>query len=409
MRRIVIINQQLVWVEGGNRFLTTEELLGQNWTSSGTLLIGIVPSQVGRVLATTRTLDSAVSTQYPGEFSYSTHLLEQNVHQVYVAPDELLNRLRKMARDVRLVPYPAAVQTVVVRKGKAPTLAERTSIFLKTGSIIDLAEVGKPQEMVVIDSFGDEDMLMTAVRGEEVVAVRYAQGDVVTELQRTLAAARLDAPVIVCQEHSLSLELQAQGFSVEETEAKGALIGVAGLKKVEHLRFLNQFEVAQKRAAETRRHALVYLGIATAALLVTGAAFLFFSGRAALGARKRVELTATKAQETEALTNLYRERFGTTARSQSLQIREELFDLQTVLPQQVVMLSVTKNEQGLSAVVERRPQAAPFSTDDLRSVLQSSTFFAKAQISEEYDGHLIRYLLKVPLAPPPGTGAPAGP
>jgi hypothetical protein len=401
MKRIVIINPTRVWVEGAQHYVSLEALLEQQPTNE-TLLIGVIPTEVGRVLATSRTLDAAMTQQYPGENSYSTQPLEANVHQVYVAPDALLGKLRKLARDVRIVPYPAAVLATVMKQRPQRSLIERTQVFLGTKDD-ELETEGREREVLAIDMIGDE-YLMTAIRSQEVVAVRYAQGDVVTEIQRTLAGARMDAPVLLCKDEQLSLELQAQGFQSENLESSGPLIGAGALQKVEPARFLNQFEVAQKRRAESRRKALGFLAVAFLSLLVAAGAWAIFGAKGALAVGKSRELEQQKQEQLDALAGLYGERYGTFARARSLQIRDEVFDLMTVLPPQVLMMSVKKDATGTQAVVERRPQAAPFNSDDLRAALRASSFFSAAQISEEYDGHLIRYVLKVaPQSPPSGT------
>mgnify|MGYP001582047711 CR=1 FL=1 len=89
------------------------------------------------------------------------------------------------------------------------------------------------------------------------------------------------------------------------------------------------------------------------------------------------------------------------SRKESLQIREELYDLSITLPPQVALLSVQKDATGLSAVMERRPGAAPFSRDDLKTAFAGSPFFADAKISEEYEGHVVRYLFSKSAPPPP--------
>lgn len=397
MKRIIIISPSRVWVEGVSRLMTMDELLGQQWSKAGALLIAVVPSEVGRVLATVRTLDSAVTQQYPGENSYSTLPLEPNVYQVYVAPDEQLDRLRKLGRDVRIVPFPAAVLTEVLGASREKSFIERTQIFLNVTATHEVPD-GENKELVVIDPI-DEDFLITAIRQREVVAVRLVQGDIITELQRTLAGTRMEAPTIVCRDEDLSLELRSVGFTAELAPGQG-LIGASAMKRVEDQRFLNQYEVAQRRAAQSRRKALTLLMVSAGLCVLMASAWLFFGARSALARRESDRLTGLKEEQMALLVKLNQERYGTLAQSQSLQIREELFDLSTSLPPQVVLLSVRKDEQGISAVVERRPQAAPFSRDDLRLALAASASFAKAEISEEYEGHLIRYLLKVPARPP---------
>ncbi len=405
MKKLIIISASHVWVEGAPRLMTVDEVLAQSWAKAGTLLIAVTPSEVGRVLATVRTLDSAVTQQYPGENSYSTLLLEPNVYQVYVAPDELLNRLRKLGRDVRIVPFPAAVLTEVLGETREKSFIEKTQIFLSAPSLRAPADA-VAKELVVIDTVGDQ-FLITAIRHREVVAVRVAQGDVVTELQRTLAGTRMESPTVICRDEELSLDLRAVGFVVELATGPGDLIGASALKLVEGQRFLNQFEVAQRRAVQSRRKALSFLMVSVVLCVVMASGWLFFRAREAVARTESARLTALKDEQIATLIGLNQERYGSLARAQSLQIREELFDLSISLPPQVVLLSVRKDEQGLSAVVERRPQAAPFSRDDLRIALSTSPAFARAEISEEYEGHIIRYLLKVPPAALPVPPTPS--
>ena len=63
----------------------------------------------------------------------------------------------------------------------------------------------------------------------------------------------MNAPTIVCRDQELSLELRAVGFTAELSPGTG-LIGAAAMKKVGAQRFLNQYEVAQRRAAQSRFH-----------------------------------------------------------------------------------------------------------------------------------------------------------
>jgi hypothetical protein len=393
MKRIIILSQARVWVEGSKNFLTVEELLAQP-PQKDTLLIGIVPAEVGRVLATPRTLDGAMAQQYPGENSFSTLPIDTNVHQVYAAPDALLGKLRKLSKDVRIVPYPAAVMAAVTKQRRQLSLIERTQVFLSARQSEAAAEEEGKREVLAIDSVGDDEYLMTAIRDREVLGVRYAQGEVVSEVQRTLASARMDAPVLMCTDEQLSLELKAQGFEAELLDVQ-PFIGVETLRKVEDVRFLNQFEVAQKRQAQSRRTALLLNGMALALFVVVAGVWLLLSARAEATNRRRAQLEAAKQEQLAALGALYADRYGSIARGRSLQIRNEVFDLSTVLPPQVVMLNVKKDAAGTVALVERRPQAAPFNTDDLRAALRASSYFSTAEITEQYDGHLIRYVLKV--------------
>ena len=400
MQTFIFINPQLVYSVSPPGFCTLESMPARVKKGEA-LLIGLVPQAIGRVLATERTVDSAMPQQYPGPNSYSVEALESNVYQVYVAPDALLGQLRALARDVRIVPYPAAVRAAVVANQRGePTFIERTRVFLGTGE----NEAVPTDEQVAVDLVGD-DFLVTALRGKEILAVRLAQGEPSIELQRTFAANRMSNPRIVTRDEGLALELQSQGLKGEVSDLPGTFLGEAGLEKVNHLRFMNEHEAAAQRAAAGRRKAIGVLAASMLVPLLGIGGFFYFETRKALAEREGEGLALAKGGLSFALAGLYQERYGSLARKESLQIREELYDLTVSLPPQVEVLSVQKDGQALSAVIERRPGAAPFAIDDLRAALRTSPFFAEATIQEQYEGHVVRYVLTRPTPPPPLPGA----
>lgn len=409
MQKFILINPQAVYSIDPPGFCTLESLPGRiKKGSREPVLIGIVPAAVGRVLATERTLDSAMPQQYPGPNSFSVEPLSSNVYQVYVAPDALLAQLRALARDVRVVPYPAAVRAALAgNKRGEPTFIERTRVFLGTTE----EEAVNTDDQVALDPVGDE-FLITALRGKEILAVRLAQGEPTIELQRTFAANRMENPPVATKDEALALELAAQGLKGETSDLPGVFLGEAGLEKVAQLRFLNEMEAAQQRAAAGRRRAVAVLAASMLVPLLGAASYVYFEGRRASAENEGQGLTMAKSGLAFALAGLYQERYGALARKESLQIREELYDLSISLPPQVALLSVQKDAQGISAVVERRPGAAPFAIDDLRAALHASPFFADATIQEQYEGHVVRYVLSKfnpPPGLPPASPSPQGP
>ena len=399
MQRFIFINPQIVYSVDPPGFCTLDAMPSKVKKGS-TVLIGLVPQTVGRVLATERTIDSAMPQQYPGANSYSVEPLESNVYQVYVAPDALLAQLRQLGRDVRIVPYPAAVRAALAgNKRGEPTFIERTRVFLGTGE----NDGANSDEQVAVDAVGD-DFLVTALRGKEILAVRLAQGEPTIELQRTFAANRMGNPQIATKDEALALELSSQGLKGELSDVPGAFLGEAGLDKVNQLRFMNEHEAAAQRAAAGRRKALGVLAASMLVPLLGVGALVYFESRLASAQAEGDGLNMAKSGLTFALATLYQERYGALARKESLQIREELYDLTVSLPPQVAVLSVQKDLQGLSAVIERRPGAAPFAIDDLRAALRTSPFFAEATIQEQYEGHVVRYVLTRINAPPPLPG-----
>lgn len=396
MQKFILINPQLVYSVDTKGYCTLEALPKRVTDKRASLLIGLVPQEVGRVLATERIIDSAIPQQYPGAYSFTFEQLEPNVYQVYVVPDALLAKLRALGRDVRVVPYPAAVRAALAgnKRGEA-NFIERTRSFLVAAE----SEAPQGDDQVAVDSVG-EDFLITALRGKEILAVRLAQGDPIIELQRTFAANRMESPPIVVRDEALALELASQGLKSGAMDLPGVFLGEAALEKVTHLRFLNAQEVAQQRAALGRRRAVSALAAAMLLPLLGAGAYLYFESRRAAALREGDTLSMAKQGLAFAIAGLYQERYGALARKESRQIREELYDLSISLPPQVALLSVQKDAIGLAAVIERRPGAAPFAIDDLRAALRASPFFADAEIREEYEGHVVRYVLSKSLLPP---------
>ena len=403
MKRFVVISPELIWVASGPGKLITLDQLPAHVDPKGSALFAVVP-QVARVVASERTIDSVMQQQFPGPNSFRAEQLETNVFQVYVAPDLLLDRLRACTRTAYVVPYPAAVRHVVnqLHSQAEQSLRERTKVFLASIAA-DISQL-TATERVAVDVVG-EDFLITALRGKEIVAVRHVRGgEPATELQRTLAANRMSDPLILTRDRAFALELRAQGYNAQLSDTDGALLGVSGLDKVATLRFLTTVEVAREKARDSRRRALMVAAISAATLAVAGGVFGYYQHEVFQAEARFKRLTEERDQRLRQLAELYQERYASIARSQSVQIREEMFDLSIALPPQVVLVSVEKGlETGLTAVVERRPGAAPFSRLDLASALASSPYFAPARITEEYEGHLVRYVLNVPPAQPAPT------
>ncbi len=393
MRRVVFINQDLVYVESAARLVSMEELAKAKLGKNPKLLVGVVPSDTSRVLASARTLDSAVTQQCPPGSSVATEPLATNTYQVYSVPDATLDALRALSNQVTLVPYPAAVARALSKESGRRSLVERTQVFL-LGRSAEPEPSELQREVVAVEVF-ESSYLFTALRGNEVLTVRLATGNVMTELQRTLASARFDTPVIVCSDEQVGLDLQANGFEVEEAPATDGFIGLGALQQITSIRFLNQFESARLREAANRKRLLGYLGVAVVAFALAGAARLYLATREALASSTQAALTTERDTLRAGLVSLHQERVGSEVRKKSKQVREELFDLVTLLPPQVELLSVTRDQNGLSAVLERRAQATPFSRVELVELLRASTYFKGARITEEYEGHLVRYVLAV--------------
>ena len=410
MKRFVVISPDLVYCPGAAQRTCTLDDVPAMIDGKGSVLFAIVPQAVGRVLATERTLDSVMPQQFPGPNSFRAEPLEPNVYQVYVAADELLTRLRGMAREVSVVPYPAAVRHVVnslqTSEGGGHGFRERTRVFLQSIAV-DIRKVEAP-ERVAVDVLG-EDYLITAMRGQEVLAVRLVHGgEPAIELQRPLAGNRMEDPVVLTRDEDLALELKSQGYTAEVADVEGDLIGQSGLDKVLSLRFLTDIEVAREKARETKRRGAAIVVVALAVLAAAGVAFAMTTGAKAHAAALGRKLADPQRELAAQVATLYQARYASLARRESVAIREELFDLSICLPPQVALVSLQKDNAGLSAVVERRPGAAPFSRADLVSALATSPFFAKAKIREEFEGHLVRYILSVPVAPPPAAPLPPG-
>jgi len=232
-------------------------------------------------------------------------------------------------------------------------------------------------------------------------------GDPSSELRRSLAAARMEDPIILTLDEQLSLELRSQGFTADRAELPPGMMGQSALDKVLGLRFLTEAEVARDRAHSRRLKGAALVGASVAVLLGAGAAFVVFQSDLVTAESQNTQLVDSQRTAADRLSTLYGERYATLARSESVAVHEELFDLSISLPPQVALISVQKDATGLSAVVERRAGAAPFSRSNLVSALASSPFFAKAEIHEEYEGHLVRYVLKVPRPPAASASAPA--
>ncbi len=403
MKKFVVISPELIWIASGQGQLISLEELEQHVDPKGAALFAVVP-QVARVVASERTIDSVMQQQFPGENSFRAEPLESNVFQVYVVADALLSRLRASTRTAYVVPYPAAVRHVVslLHSQAESSLRERTRVFLASIAA-DISQVSAP-ERVAVDVVGD-DFVFTVLRGKEIIAVRHVRGgEPATELQRTLAANRMADPLILTRDHDFALELRAQGYNAQLSEADGALLGISGLEKVVTLRFLTDVEVAREKARDSRRRALMVAAVSVATMAVAGGVFGYYKNELVKQEARERRLTEERDQRAKQLAELYQERYASIARSQSVQIREELFDLSTSLPPQVVLVSVEREgTAGLTAVVERRPGAAPFSRSDLVSALAASPYFAKARIKEQYEGHVVRYVLNVPPAAPAPT------
>lgn len=412
MLRFVVVNPDLVYSldskSGG--VCTVDDLPNVLGKQSKPLLFAVVPQAVGRVLATERTIDSALPQQFPGANSFSFEPLETNAYMAYVASDELLGKLRALGRDVRLVPYPPAVYNAL----QGAAALEKTNLFERTRMVLTTA-VRLPgsddaaKSMVAIDVIGS-GMLISAFRGKEVVAVRFAQGgDPLMEVQRTVAGARIDSPTIYCKDPDLLMELQAHGYTAQIIESRGAFIGETsmekpGLEKLLQLRFLNEQEVMQKKAAEGRKRAVSYFLAAAVLLGVVAGVDVLLRTQKLLVVKEGEKITETKVALTNQLSSLYQERYGSLARKQSIAVREELLDLSIALPPQVSLVTIEKTQSTLKATIERHPQAAPFTRDDLVSALTSSSLFGKATIKEDYEGHTIRYVLTKTTPPPAAAG-----
>ncbi|HCF58075.1 MAG TPA: hypothetical protein DFS52_08795 [Myxococcales bacterium] len=399
MRTFVVITNDLVYCPGSDPSICTLDEVADFVNPSEPLLFAIVPFAVARVLGTDRTIDAVVSQQYPGSYSFQTEPLETNVFQVYVAHDELLARLRAMSRDVSIVPYPAAVRSVVSSmQGELGTsLRERTRVFIQ--SLTSDVTKAPPPERLAIDCI-DEDYLITAIRGQEVVAVRLVRGgDPIIEAQRTIAGNRLENPLVLTRDNDLAMEFKVQGFTAEYADVDGELIGLAGADKVLSLRFRTEFELAREKARESRRRSLLYLFLSLVVFGGSAAGFVYTRASQAMAESQTALLTSQRDGLAAQLAEINQERYAAMARSESVFLSEELFDLSISLPPQVALVSLQKDATGLVASMERRPGAAPFARADLTAALSTSPFFSRAQIKEEFEGHIVRYNLTVPSTP----------
>jgi hypothetical protein len=398
VKKFIVISPDLIWVAHGEGGVTTLDDLPNHLQTKEDALFAILP-QIQRVVATERTLDTVMAQTFsPGENSFRAEPLEDNVFQVYVARTELLDRLRSLGREVFIVPYPAAVRHALstLNPEADSSLRERTRVFLQA-----LTETPKSDEKVIVDVLG-QDYVITAMRGKEVLAVRHVRGgEPVMEMQRTLASARMDNPGVLSRDQDFILELQSQGFEAELPDLPGLMVGESVLDKVTSLRYLTDIEIARERARQNKRKAVTAFSVGLGMLAVAGGAYAVVHGKLVEQKTRNATLMRDIEDKQAAVSANYQERYATVARAESVSMHEELFDLSTALPPQVVLQSIERDATtGLVATLERRPGAAPFSKSDLKSALASSPFFAAAEIVEKYEGHLVRYVLTVKPAPP---------
>ncbi|MGI5861208.1 MAG: hypothetical protein ACOX6T_04015 [Myxococcales bacterium] len=399
MRTFVVITHDLVYCPSLDPSICTLDEVANVVNPNEPLLFAIVPFAVTRMLGTERTIDVVVSQQYPGAYSFQTEPLETNVFQVYVAHDELLARLRAMSREVSIVPYPAAVRHVVnSMQGELGTsLRERTRVFIQ--SLTSDITKAPPPERLAIDCI-DEDYLITAIRGQEILAVRLVHGgDPIIEAQRTIAGNRMENPLVLTRDNDLAMEFKVQGFTAEYADVDGDLLGLSGAEKVLTLRFRTELELAREKARENRRRSLMYLFASLVLLGGASAAWVYTRAAQALAEAQALRLTSERDTLSGQLAELYQERYAAIAQRESVFLSEELFDLSISLPPQVKLLSLQKDATGLVATMERQQGAAPFARADLAAALSASPFFSKAQIKEEFEGHMVRYILTVPSTP----------
>ena len=406
MKKFIVISPDLVWVAHGEGGVTTLDDLPNHLQTKEDALFAILP-QIQRVIATERTLDTVMAQTFPpGENSFRAEPLEDNVFQVYVARTELLDRLRSLGREVYIVPYPAAVRHALstLNPEAESSLRERTRVFLQS-----FTEAPKSNEKVVVDVLG-QDYVITALRGTEVLAVRHVRGgEPVMEMQRTLASARMDNPGIMSRDQDFILELQSQGFEAELPDLPGLMVGESVLDKVTSLRYLTDLEIARERARQNKRKAVTVFSVGLGFLAAVGGGYAVVHGRLVEQKTRNATLQRDIEDKQAAVSANYQERYATVARAESVSMHEELFDLSTSLPPQVVLQSIERDAAtGLVATLERRPGAAPFSKSDLKSALSASPFFASAEIVEKYEGHLVRYVLTV-KPPQPGAAEGAAP
>lgn len=375
-------------------------------------LVGIVPVLSALVTASDQTLDAAVASRFPPGHSVRTESLGPNLYQAFALDGELFERLRQIGKEVHLVPYGAAVRQAVQAQVEPPlTLRERTRILLgfrKGGE----PDVGGPvadeqAERVVVDSIDDEHVI-TALRKREVLAVRHVRGgDPATEIQRTIAANRMGSPRVLCTDHQVTMELQVRGYTAEDLEVERLLAGLPALEQALELRFLTATELTRGRSQRHRLQAVAAAGVAAALLVAAAVAYLATAGSLSTEEHRRASLETERMSAAARLTELHQGRYGEVARRESVQLRDTVFDLGLSLPSQVDLVQVEMTAGGLAAVVERKAGAAPFSRGDLEAAIAVSGIFGTATVREEYEGHVIRYLLNVPArAAPPAGPAP---
>lgn len=406
MRRFIVINPGLVCaLDSRGELLALDDVPRLLGTKKGPVLFAVLPQAVGRLIATERTIDSALPSQFPGDFRFSLDQLTDNSFQVFVLDKELMERLRSMAADVRIIPYPVAVRLAYAQqqKNRQWGLVEMTRVALR--QTFDDAASSTASEQVAIDRVGD-GMLVTVLRDREVLLARYAEGDPTIELQRTLAGARVFNPTILVNDEELAMELRANGAAADVTQETGAFLGEPGFEKALSFRFMTEAEVAQRSIVERRRRGVLTLSASVGIFLICGVFYGAIRWAYMSAVNEQRALQQQKDTELARLVSLNQERYASVARRESVSLQEEFFDLSTSLPPQVALVSVEKSAEGLSAVVERRPGAAPFSRGDLVTALTNSPYFSGTKISEEYEGHMVRYKLAGPPAPPSGPRPP---
>lgn len=412
MKKFLVVSDDLVWVDDariGHDNLVTFDRLRELVPRKGPVLFAVLPKAVTRIFATERTIDSAVATQFAGNNSVRAEALGPNLYQVLVVDDEFLGRLRELSSEAMIVPYPIAVRHAI----RAPVTTDSTSVRDRTRLFLSMVtQTGAPSqtERIVVDVFADGHLLMIAFRGKEVLATRHVRGgDIFLELQRTLASARLESATVYSTNRDLANEFKAHGYAAEHVDEPGdPPLGMPQADKVTSLRFLSAVEIAREHASKKRQRALLATAVSVGLCALAGGAFAFTKVAQARAERDGSELQQQQQAKAAELAALNMERYASTAAKESVRVSEELFDLLVSLPPQVALVSLEHDQRSLLATIERRPQAAPFSRSDLQAALAASPFFAKAKIDEEYDGHLVRYLLTVPV-PPAAATAPARP
>jgi hypothetical protein len=405
MQRLVVIGSDLVVGTANGSVWEFRELDSARdlVDADEPCVIGVVPVLSGMLTASDKTLDSVLASQFPPAHTIRTERLGETQFQGFAIEDVLLDQLKNLGREILVVPYGLAVRHVVVGEPQQPTRTHRlTAVFRRKGAqTTDPTIEAAVNETIVIDTLEGE-FLLTAMRGQEVLAVRRVRGgNPVIELQRTAAASRMAAPRVLCANPDLLSDLATRGFRTEPLRLAGPLAGWAGLEATQHLRFLTPQELAREHAQQHRNRALGTLSAAVA-MLVLAAGVWFYTLTGRVGAESaRDAVMEQRNQLTAKLATLYPDRYPAIARQTSVQIHNELFDLGLLLPPQVELISLEKGEGHISAVVERRAGAAPFGRADLEAALFGSPYFGKASIAEEFQGTTIRYRVGIGVRPPP--------